>query len=160
MLRATHSLRRGADNDGFQAAEHESKVARGVQRTAPYAGTSASVPLNVHRGSFQSDIMFIVEFVGKGIAMSNGFFKDHRSLGGRFDLDNDGSLDLGDAVFMGGVGSMYARELLRASREADRENDLNDRFYSGYDRYGNPKPGNRGNRDPWDYDSRDRDEDW
>lgn len=53
--------------------------------------------------------------------MSNDFFNDHPFLGGMFDFDHDGSLDLGEAAFMGGVGAMFANEMERLSREAERD---------------------------------------
>ena len=53
--------------------------------------------------------------------MSNDFFGNHPFLGNLFDFDKDGSLDLGEASFMGAAAMAYRSEMERASRKAERE---------------------------------------
>lgn len=56
--------------------------------------------------------------------MSNGFFNDHSMLGAMFDFDRDGSLDFGEAMFMGAMGAAIIDEEERASRKAERESGV------------------------------------
>ena len=72
--------------------------------------------------------------------MSNDFFNNHQMLGSFFDFDHDGSLDVGEAMAMGGVFGAYADEMERSSQEAERDSFLwdddygfEDDDYSSYD---------------------------
>ena len=53
--------------------------------------------------------------------MNNDFFDNHSMLGSMFDFDRDGSLDFGEAMFMGSVGAAIVDEEERASRKSERE---------------------------------------
>ena len=69
-----------------------------------------------------------------------------------FDFDRDGSLDLGEAAFIGGMGAMIASELESSSRDTERdryswEDDLDE--YDEYDEYGSRKRKKRRSEDPW-----------
>ncbi|ACV22432.1 Uncharacterised protein [Slackia heliotrinireducens] len=92
--------------------------------------------------------------------MSNDFFNNHPFLGGMFDLDRDGSLDLGEAAFMGGMGAMFASEMERSTREAERESYPWDDDDDEYDEFGNRKRKKRRSDDPWDDDYDSEDDDW
>ena len=50
--------------------------------------------------------------------MSNDFFNNHPMLGSMFDFDWDGSLDLGEAAFMGALGAAIIDEEERSNRES------------------------------------------
>ena len=54
--------------------------------------------------------------------MSNDFFNNHPMLGSMFDFDRNGSLDFGEAAFMGALGAAIIDEEERSSRKAEREN--------------------------------------
>ena len=56
--------------------------------------------------------------------MSNDFFNNHSMLGAMFDFDRDGSLDLGEAMFMGAMGAAIIDEEERASKKAERESGV------------------------------------
>ena len=58
---------------------------------------------------------------GEDRTMSNDFFGNHPMLGSVFDFDRDGSLDLGEAAFMGAMGAAFIDEAERSVREAERE---------------------------------------
>ncbi|MBQ2681414.1 MAG: hypothetical protein IJF97_05700 [Eggerthellaceae bacterium] len=53
--------------------------------------------------------------------MSNDFFNKHPMLGSVFDFNRDGKLGVGEAMSMGGVIGAYADEMMRVSKEAERE---------------------------------------
>lgn len=53
--------------------------------------------------------------------MSNDFFNNHPMLGSVFDFNHDGSMNLGEAMSMGGVFGAFADEMMRESEKAERE---------------------------------------
>ena len=53
--------------------------------------------------------------------MSNDFLNNHPMLGSMFDFDRDGSLDFGEAAFMGALGAAVIDEEERSSRKDKRE---------------------------------------
>ncbi len=53
--------------------------------------------------------------------MGNEFFNDHSMLGALFDFDRDGSLDIGEAMFMGAMGAAIIDEEERSSEKAKRK---------------------------------------
>ena len=74
--------------------------------------------------------------------MSNDFFNNHPMLGSVFDFNHDGSMNLGEAMAMGGVFGAYADEMMRESEKAEREasdSPWDDVDADDYDLYGSKK---------------------
>ena len=90
--------------------------------------------------------------------MSNDFFGNHPMLGSVFDFDRDGSLDLGEAAFMGAMGAAFIDETKRSARDAERESHVWDD--DDYDEFGNRKRKKRHSDDLWDDDYDSEDDDW
>ena len=92
--------------------------------------------------------------------MSNDFFGNHPMLGSVFDFDRDGSLDLGEAAFMGAMGAAFIDEAERSAREAERESRSWYDDDDEYDEYGERKRKKHRSDDPWDDDEYDSEDDW
>lgn len=91
--------------------------------------------------------------------MSNDFFGNHPLLGSVFDFDRDGSLDLGEAAFMGAMGAAFIDEAERSARDAERESHVWDDD-DDYDEFGNRKRNKRRSDDLWDDDYDSEGDDW
>ena len=83
--------------------------------------------------------------------MGNDFFNDHPMLGSIFDFNHDGSMSLGEAGAMGAFGTMAAREMMRASEEAEREAEYDTDFpYEGGGKKKKKKAKKESYDDLWD----------
>ena len=92
--------------------------------------------------------------------MSNDFFKGHPFLEEMFDSDHDGSLDLSEAAFIGGMGAMFASEMKRSSREAECKGFPWKDDDDEHDGLGNRERKKHRSEDFWDDDYGTEDVDW